>query len=102
MKKSLTVCFEGREQSVEQLALKEFSARSERVVFRAGTKGMLSCQSALLAIELGGRKATLILSKDGKGAFKYTVTNMSGTQLDQVFRQHQRYWVEDSFKVTSQ
>ncbi len=98
VKKSLTVCFEGREQSVEQLALKEFSAQSERVAFRAGTKGMLSCQSALLAIELRGRKATLILSKDGKGAFKYTVTNMSGTQFDQVFRQHQRYWVEDSFK----
>ena len=98
VKKSLTVCFEGREQSIEQLALEEFARQSEKVAFRSGTKGMLRCQGALLDIEMNGRKATLIVSKDNKGAFKYTVTNMSGTLADQLYRQHQRYWVEDSFK----
>ena len=98
VKKSLTVCFEGHELSVEQLAWEVFARQSEKVAFRSGTKGMLRCQGTLLEIELKGRKATLILSKDNNGAFKYTVTNMSGTLADQVYRQHQRYWVEASFK----
>ncbi len=99
VKKSLRVCFEGREQSVEQLALKEFARQSERVAFRPGTKGMLRCQGALLSVELDGRKTSLIISKDAQGAFKYTVTNMSGTLADQLYGQHQRHWVEASFKT---
>jgi SRSO17 transposase len=98
VKKSLRVRFEGCEQSVEQLALKEFAGQSEPVAFRPGTKGMLRCQVALLPVDLNGRKASLIISKDAGGAFKYSVTNMSGTPADHLYRQHQRYWIEDSFK----
>ena len=99
VKKSLRVCFQGREQSVEQLAREEFAGESQRVTFRPGTKGMLSSQALAVPVELNGRKATLVISKDAKGAFKYTVTNMSGTLADHVYRQHQRYWVEAGFKA---
>ncbi len=98
IKKSLKVCFEGQEQSVGQLALKEFAHRSQRVSFRPGTKGLLSCQCACLPVDVNGRKATLILSKDASGSFKYTLTNTSGTLEEHAYRQHHRYWIEDSFK----
>ena len=98
VKKSLTVCFQGQEQSVEHLALKEFALHSQRIALRPGTKGMLRCQCACLQVEINTRKATLIISKDNTGRFKYTLTNASGTSADQVYRQHQRYWIEDSFK----
>ena len=47
---------------------------------------------------INGGQATLILSKDKKGVFKYSLTNMSGTLIDHLYRQHQRYWIEHSFK----
>ncbi len=92
------MCFEGQEQSVEQLALKAFADRSQRVCFRPGTKGLLNCQCACLPVEVNGRKAILILSKDASGSFKYTLTNTSGTLKEHAYRQHHRYWIEDSFK----
>jgi len=98
VKKSLRVCFEGQEQSVGQLALKGFADHSQRVSFRPGAKGLLSCQCACLPVEVNGRKATLILSKDASGFFKYTLTNASGALKEHAWRQHNRYWIEDSFK----
>ena len=98
VKKSLKVCFQGQEHSVEQLALKVFAGQSQKLSFRAGTKGLLSCQCACLPVEVNDRKATLIVSEDLGGAFKYTLTNMSGTPEEHAYRQHNRYWIEDSLK----
>ena len=98
VKKSLTVCFQGQKQSVEELALKKFALHSELIAFRVGTKGMLRCRCALLPVEINGHKATLILSQDRSGALKYSLTNMSGTVKDHAHLQHQRYWIQESFK----
>ena len=72
-------------------------AGAEHVHFRNATKGPLHAQVLVLPICCKDGSTTarsLIISCDGTGAIKYSLTNGEGTAREHCYRQHQRYWIE--------
>ena len=73
------------------------AAQAEHVHFRNATKGPLFAQVLVLPIYSKDGSAaarSLIISCDGTGAIKYSLTNGEGTAKEHCYRQHQRYWIE--------
>ena len=75
--------------------------QSQHVRFRNATKGPLHSQ--VLVVPGCGKDGSavsgnLIISCDGAGAIKYSLTNGKGTASEHCYRQHQRYWIERSIQ----
>ena len=73
------------------------AAQAEHVYFRNATKGPLRAQVLLQPIYSKDGSTTtrsLIISLDGTGAIKYSLTNGEGTAREHCYRQHQRSWIE--------
>ena len=73
------------------------AAGAEHVDFRNATKGPLHAQVLVLPVyckEGGTTARSLIISCDGTGAIKYSLTHAEGSAKEHCYRQHQRYWIE--------
>ena len=82
---------------VDKVWIEWGAAGAQHVCFRNATKGPLFAQVLVLPIygEDGSPTArSLIISCDGTGAIKYSLTNGEGTAKEHCYRQHQRYWIE--------
>jgi SRSO17 transposase len=82
---------------VDKAWLEWGGSQAEHVHFRNATKGPLHAQVLVLPIYNKGGSPTghsLIISCDGTGAIKYSLTNGEGTAREHCYRQHQRYWIE--------
>jgi len=86
-----------RYQRVDKIWIDYATEQAQSVSFRNATKGRLKAQ--VLVIELCDKQGTangrrLVVSCDGTGALKYSLTNAEGSALEHCYRQHQRYWIE--------
>ena len=82
---------------VDKAWLQWGGAQAEHVHFRNATQGPLHAQVLVLPIYCKDGSTTgrsLIISCDGLGAIKYSLTNGEGTAPEHCYRQHQRYWIE--------
>ena len=82
---------------VDKVWIQWGSAQAEHVYFQNATKGPLRTQVLVLPIYSKDGSTTarsLIISCDGTGAIKYSLTNAEGTAKEHCYRQHQRYWIE--------
>ena len=84
-------------KSVNKVWLERGGAESEYVCYRNGTKGPLNAQVLVLPTYRKDASTTgrsLIISCDGLGAIKYSLSNGKVTAQQHCYRQHQRYWIE--------
>lgn len=86
-----------RYQRVDKIWIDYAAEHAHCVSFRNATKGKLKAQ--VLVVELCDKQGAandrrLIISCDGTGAIKYSLTNAKGSALEHCYRQHQRYWIE--------
>ena len=85
------------EQRVDKI-WRDYAPRlAQNVSFRNATKGTLKAQVLRIALcdkdgLTNGR--SLVISCDGTGAIKYSLTNALGNARELCYRQHQRYWIE--------
>jgi SRSO17 transposase len=70
---------------------------AQNVSFRNATKGTLKAQVLVIALcdkDATANDRSLVISCDGTGAIKYSLTNAQGSSRKLCYRQHQRYWIE--------
>ena len=86
-----------RLQRVDKLWIEHGGREAQHVCFRNATKGPLHAQVLVVAVYCKDGSASsrsLIISCDGAGAIKYSLTNAQGSAKQHCYRQHQRYWIE--------
>lgn len=84
-------------QRVDRLWIERGGEQAEHVHFRNGTKGPLHAQVLRIALyDQDGcpNHRCLVISCDGTGAIKYSLTNDQASAVQLCYRQHQRYWIE--------
>ena len=85
------------EERVDKIWRDYAPSLAQKVSFRNATKGTLKAQVLVIALcdkdgLANGR--SLVISCDGAGAIKYSLTNAQGSARELCYRQHQRYWIE--------
>ena len=90
-------------QQVEKIAIKHFCLLRENINVRPSTTGCVQTESCIMDVKRKGKDGNidcvLIISRDQGGSFKYTLTNrLDKTLQENVYRQHQRFWIEFNFK----
>jgi len=88
-------------QRVDKIWIEYAAEQAHTVSFRNATKGTLKAQ--VLVLELCDKEGiengqSLVISCDGTGAIKYSLTNAKGSAQQHCYRQHQRYWIERSIQ----
>ncbi len=84
-------------QRVDKLWIEQAGSQAEHVHFRNATKGSLHAQVLVTEVYSKDGEPTarsLVISCDGTGAIKYSLTNATGCAREHCYRQHQRYWIE--------